>query len=61
MIPMELVGVRVELPSNTPIVLLRTNDDETTNADAAHIHRRARSHLDRSRAGGRGTAAANDP
>lgn len=29
MIPMELVGVRVELPSNTPIVLLRTSDDET--------------------------------
>jgi len=29
MIPMELVGVRVELPSNTPIVLLRTADDES--------------------------------
>lgn len=29
MVPMELVGVRVELPSNTPIVLLRTSlDDE---------------------------------
>ncbi|MGI9605644.1 MAG: bifunctional nuclease family protein [Acidimicrobiales bacterium] len=27
MIPMELVGVRVELPSNTPIVLLRTADE----------------------------------
>lgn len=27
MVPMELVGVRVELPSNTPIVLLRTSDD----------------------------------
>ena len=25
---MELVGVRVELPSNTPIVLLRTSDEE---------------------------------
>lgn len=28
MIPMELVGVRVELPSNTPIVLLRTSGDD---------------------------------
>ena len=28
MIPMELVGVRVELPSNTPIVLLRTQVDD---------------------------------
>jgi len=28
MVPMELVGVRVELPSNTPIVLLRTLDEE---------------------------------
>lgn len=27
MVPMELVGVRVELPSNTPIVLLRTTED----------------------------------
>lgn len=27
MTPMELVGVRVELPSNTPIVLLRATDD----------------------------------
>lgn len=26
---MELVGVRVELPSNTPIVLLRAQEDET--------------------------------
>lgn len=31
MIPMELVGVRVELPSNTPIVLLRSSGgDEGT-------------------------------
>ena len=30
MVPMELVGVRVELPSNTPIVLLRTSGDEQT-------------------------------
>lgn len=31
MVPMELVGVRVELPSNTPIVLLRAaNDDESS-------------------------------
>lgn len=29
MVPMELVGVRVELPSNTPIVLLRTTADES--------------------------------
>ena len=28
MIPMELVGVRVELPSNTPIVLLRATEDD---------------------------------
>ncbi len=28
MVPMELVGVRVELPSNTPIVLLRTSGEE---------------------------------
>ena len=28
MVPMELVGVRVELPSNTPIVLLRTQDED---------------------------------
>jgi len=28
MIPMELVGVRVELPSNTPIVLLRAQDED---------------------------------
>lgn len=28
MTPMELLGVRVELPSNTPIVLLRTLDSE---------------------------------
>ena len=32
MVPMELVGVRVELPSNTPIVLLRVNGD----ADPKH-------------------------
>lgn len=30
MVPMELVGVRVELPSNTPIVLLRTSGEEQT-------------------------------
>lgn len=30
MVPMELVGVRVELPSNTPIVLLRTSDEQQT-------------------------------
>lgn len=29
MIPMELFGVRVELPSNAPIVLLRTADDRS--------------------------------
>lgn len=29
MIPMELFGVRVELPSNAPIVLLRTTDDRS--------------------------------
>ena len=28
MVPMELVGVRVELPSNTPIVLLRSASDD---------------------------------
>lgn len=28
MVPMELVGVRVELPSNTPIVLLRTSGEQ---------------------------------
>lgn len=28
MVPMELVGVRVELPSNTPIVLLRTTNED---------------------------------
>ncbi len=28
MVPMELVGVRVELPSNTPIVLLRTTAED---------------------------------
>ena len=31
MVPMELLGVRIELPSNTPIVLLRVqegNDDD---------------------------------
>ncbi len=32
MIPMELVGVRVELPSNTPIVLLRAAEGESTPA-----------------------------
>ncbi len=32
MVPMELLGVRVELPSNTPIVLLRTS-----NADAESL------------------------
>ena len=30
MIPMELLGVRVELPSNTPIVLLRAAGDDQT-------------------------------
>lgn len=29
MVPMELVGVRVELPSNTPIVLLRSANDDS--------------------------------
>ncbi len=29
MIPMDVVGVRVELPSNTPIVLLRSTDEST--------------------------------
>ncbi len=29
MTPMEIVGVRVELPSNTPIVLLKATEDET--------------------------------
>lgn len=33
MVPMELVGVRVELPSNTPIVLLRATDDEVAADD----------------------------
>ncbi|HEY3671686.1 MAG TPA: bifunctional nuclease domain-containing protein, partial [Acidimicrobiia bacterium] len=28
MIPMSLVGVRVEVPSNQPIVLLRENDGQ---------------------------------
>ena len=32
--PMELVGVRVELPSNTPIVLLRALDDAGESSDA---------------------------
>lgn len=32
MVPMELVGVRVELPSNTPIVLLRANDGDAEDA-----------------------------
>ena len=27
MVPMELVGVRIELPSNTPIVILRVQDE----------------------------------
>ncbi len=30
MVPMELVGVRIELPSNTPIVLLRSQVAEET-------------------------------
>jgi len=29
MVPMELVGVRVELPSNTPIVLLRESESDS--------------------------------
>ena len=33
MVPMELVGVRVELPSNTPIVLLREANDDTESTD----------------------------
>ena len=28
MVPMELVGVRIELPSNTPIVILRVQGDD---------------------------------
>ncbi len=32
MVPMELVGVRVELPSNTPIVLLRTTNEDDAQA-----------------------------
>lgn len=31
MVPMELVGVRVELPSNTPIVLLRAGEESGDN------------------------------
>ena len=31
---MELVGVRVELPSNTPIVLLRALDDDGESSEA---------------------------
>jgi len=30
MIPMELLGVRVELPSNTPIVVLRSTEETTS-------------------------------
>ncbi|NNC80721.1 MAG: bifunctional nuclease family protein [Acidimicrobiales bacterium] len=30
MIPMELLGVRVELPSNTPIVVLRSTEEEVS-------------------------------
>ena len=33
MVPMQLVGVRVELPSNTPIVLLRQTSDEADGED----------------------------
>ena len=33
MVPMELVGVRVELPSNTPIVLLRAQSDDGESED----------------------------
>jgi bifunctional DNase/RNase len=33
MVPMELVGVRVELPSNTPIVLLRATSGDPTPTD----------------------------
>lgn len=34
MIPMDLVGVRVELPSNSPIVLLRTAETDTSSEEA---------------------------
>ena len=40
MVEMELVGVRVELPTNTPIVLLRETGGRSP--DAADLHRRAR-------------------
>ena len=57
-IPMSLVGVRVEVPTNQPIVLLREDRRPALPAD---LHRPARGHRDRLRAPGHGHAAADDP
>ena len=54
----EVVGVRVEMPSNQPIVLLREADGGALPAD---LDRRRRGHRDRLRPAGRRAAAAADP
>ena len=54
----EVVGVRVEMPSNQPIVLLREADGGALPAD---LDRRRRGDRDRLRPAGRRAAAAADP
>ena len=56
--PDVLVGVRVEVPSNQPIVLLRENEGQRVPAD---LHRAARGDRDRLRAPGHRDAPADDP
>ena len=55
---LDVVGVRVEMPSNQPIVLLREVDGRALPAD---LDRRRRGHRDRLRPAGRGAAPAADP
>ena len=57
MIRLSLIGVRVEVPTNQPIVLLREEERHPLPAD---LHRLARGHRDRLRAAGPGDAAADD-
>ena len=58
-VEMELVGVRVELPTSTPIVLLRERSGDQPRA--ADLHRRARGHGHRLRPRGGHHAPADDP
>ena len=55
---LDVVGVRVEMPSNQPIVLLREVAGRALPAD---LDRRRRGHRDRLRPAGRRAAAAADP